>query len=106
MQHGFYMDESMEYSCIYVLSLIILASGIILLAMQTLGVGIQHGYGRYGDRLSSCCGQIDSRLGWFIQECPCLIIPILLWIFTRNTQLFYYPNIILITLFIVHYIQR
>lgn len=106
MQQGLFVDEAMEYQLILLLSWIMLISGFILLLLNLLGIDIQHGYGRYGDRLVSCCGAIDARLGWFIQECPCLIIPLLLSLFTRNTQLWEVPNVILVSLFILHYIQR
>ena len=68
-------------------------------------------YGRYAVQYKGCCGcQINSRIGWFVQELPSLFIPILCLLLvneeTSKINNGLTANSILLACFIVHYIHR
>jgi len=59
-------------------------------------------YGRY--RSASWGWLMDSRLAWFMQELPSLVLPPVLWLCSATSLAL--PNKLLLAVFIVHYFQR
>ncbi|XP_052091054.1 3-oxo-5-alpha-steroid 4-dehydrogenase 1-like [Mytilus californianus] len=60
-------------------------------------------YGRYAENSFYV---MNGKLGWFIQELPALIVPILLLCFTECHGILYNCNRALLTLYIIHYVHR
>lgn len=48
---------------------------------------------------------LDSRIGWFIQEFPSLIIPVFAYFRIAGTN-WNYLNVVSLSMFVVHYFQR
>jgi len=59
-------------------------------------------YGRYSS--ASWGWQIDCRYAWFMQELPCLLLTLVLWL--NNATATMLPNTLLLAAFVVHYIHR
>jgi 3-oxo-5-alpha-steroid 4-dehydrogenase 1 len=74
-------------------------SSVFVVIFQGI-VGIKASYGRYNNSNSG----ISGRLAWFIQECPCFIIPCyLLYQYWSSVTL---TKFLLMAFFLIHYFQR
>jgi len=81
-----------------------LSCGMIMFGLAVFAVLliIPAPYGRYSS--SSWGWQMDSRYAWFIQELPCLLLTVLLWL--RSAASTMLPNRLLLGAFVVHYLHR
>ena len=88
---------------------LLVISSVAVFVIYCAGLNIQFSYGRYNAQLPASCGSVNARLAWFIQECPCVVIPVLLLLFGQHEQvkgLELTPNTILVFLYLLHYVQR
>lgn len=91
----------MELETIYIISGIYFIISVLSLVILVLGEPAP-----YGKFLKSNSGiAINANIAWCIQETPSLIIPICL-LFSGAPKATQMPNIILILMMVVHYIQR
>ena len=84
-----------------------------LLALAMIGTGAMvflilqfttSPYGRYGS--TSWGPEVNPKLAWFIQEIPAFVTPLWLIFFTDCPKLNSLPNVIVLSLFLIHYFQR
>ncbi|KAJ6661375.1 hypothetical protein lerEdw1_015003 [Lerista edwardsae] len=79
-----------------------LAGSMILSSLITHYVGIP-----YGRHSSAAFGfSVPARLAWLVQEAPSLVIPLHVAFCSDGARLHYWPNRILLGLFLIHYIYR
>lgn len=83
---------------------------LLLIAVATL---VKVPYGKNSnDKCSGLVGMlfsvtISARLGWFVMELPALAVPLFLLLSVGGRYVgSFNPNMILLSLFIVHYINR
>ncbi|OWF54338.1 3-oxo-5-alpha-steroid 4-dehydrogenase 1-like [Mizuhopecten yessoensis] len=50
--------------------------------------------------------QINGKLAWFLQEIPSILVPLYLLLITDSPRISHTPNRILLSCFIIHYLQR
>ena len=101
--------ESLDYRLLYYASWLLIVSGIAIAVLYLANINIQFSYGRYSHQLPSGCGSVNARLAWFIQELPCVSIPVLLLVATENDQIKRFevtPNTVLLAMYLLHYVQR
>ncbi|XP_053099621.1 3-oxo-5-alpha-steroid 4-dehydrogenase 1 [Hemicordylus capensis] len=61
----------------------------------------------YGRHASSALGAgLPPTLGWLVQEAPSFLVPLLLVLCSGGSRLSYWPNRILLGLFLTHYAYR
>ncbi len=102
-------EESLDYLFVYYANWLLVVSGIAILVLYLANFNIQFSYGRYGHQLPTACGNVNARIAWFIQELPCVFIPILLVLVAENDQIKRFevtPNTVLLSMYLLHYIQR
>ncbi|XP_074056326.1 3-oxo-5-alpha-steroid 4-dehydrogenase 1 [Macrotis lagotis] len=61
-------------------------------------------YGRHA--LAAFGPTLPGRLSWFLQELPCLLVPLYVVTCTPAQRLGHWPNRLLLATFIIHYLQR
>ncbi len=87
--------------------MVMIATGILTFFGLTFLVAP---YGRYQEEADSWgvlfSIRVPARLAWFIQESPCILIPIYLLLQTSSSKLQIWANTILLAMFLIHYIQR
>lgn len=74
-----------------------------ILVFTLLSLGITAPYGRYSRSGWGLC--VNGKLAWFVQEIPSFTVPLVLLMIDspyKRTM----PNILLLTLFLIHYFQR
>ncbi|XP_074135244.1 3-oxo-5-alpha-steroid 4-dehydrogenase 1 isoform X1 [Sminthopsis crassicaudata] len=90
-----------EFGLLETLSFFIGFSGPIFWALQ-LRVGSP-----YGRHASASFGPgLPGKLAWFVQELPCLLMPLYVVTCTPAQRLSLWPNRVLLVIFITHYFQR
>ena len=101
-----YLKESKDwFICEWIMwTLILIAVALIILYLVQFNIP----YGRYNStRINLCDISVDAKLGWFIQELPSLILPLYLLLNVGGDQVGdFNPNIILLSMFVMHYVQR
>ncbi|XP_027724778.1 3-oxo-5-alpha-steroid 4-dehydrogenase 1 [Vombatus ursinus] len=61
----------------------------------------------YGRHASARFGlTLPGKLAWAVQELPCLLVPLYVVTCTPAQRLSHWPNLILLAIFIIHYLQR
>lgn len=74
-----------------------------VLVFTLLVYGITAPYGRYSRLGWGIC--INVKFAWFVQEIPSFVVPVIL-MFADAPGLKKAPNVILCSLFLIHYFQR
>ncbi|KAF6127433.1 steroid 5 alpha-reductase 1 [Phyllostomus discolor] len=93
--------ELAEPSLLDALSYLECALGILIFVLLKL---VGSPYGRYASQHSAW--RLAAPTAWALQELPSLAVPLFLCAGTPAERLRWWPNRILLAMFIVHYVQR
>lgn len=94
-----------ELQFIFILSKIMIVTGVIVVVSL---IFLKAEYGRYFSSNSTrkYGFAVDARVAWFVQELPAFVVPCLLLLYARKDVFGLTPNMILLSLFLLHYTQR
>ncbi|XP_072461492.1 3-oxo-5-alpha-steroid 4-dehydrogenase 1 isoform X2 [Notamacropus eugenii] len=95
------MTFSVEFGPIEKLSSLVVVLGLKLWALQRI---VGSPYGRHSRAIFG--PTMPGKLAWFVQELPCLLVPLYVTTCTPAQRLSHWPNRILLAIFITHYLQR
>ena len=85
-----------------------IASGLVMILLSEV-IKLRLPYGRYGKSGLACNMYLSARKAWVLQELPSVVVPLFLLFNIGGTQLvgdLVSPNIILVGMFLLHYVQR
>lgn len=85
-----------------------IASGLALILLSEV-IKLRIPYGRYGKSALACNMYLSARKAWMLQELPSVVVPLFLLLNIGGAQLIgglVNPNIILVGMFLLHYVQR
>jgi len=81
--------------------------GIAVVPLLALLNGFVATYGRYSTESPWYYGfLVSGKVAWVVQESPCLLIPLILLYYGNKECLHSLPNMILLGLYLFHYVQR
>eukprot|EP01147_Barroeca_monosierra_P001505 gene1505-7951_t len=83
--------------------------GLSPIVLSMLVLGYRAAYGRYATDTNTSIygGLVNGKVAWIVQECPCLLAAAALYLYVPQPEcLASTPNMVLLTLFVVHYIHR
>ena len=86
----------------------LMASGLAMIVLSEV-IKLRIPYGRYGKSALACNMYLSVRKAWVLQELPSLVVPLFLVFNIGGAQLvrgLVNPNIILVGMFLLHYVQR
>lgn len=85
----------------------LLLSGVAMIVLAEV-IKLRIPYGRYGKSSLACNMYMSARTAWFTQELPSVVVPLFLLLNVGGAQLAGAPNpnIVLVGMFLVHYLQR
>ena len=94
-----------ELQFIYLLSNVIIINGFIVVVAL---VFLDAEYGRYftSNSTKRYGFGVSARVAWFVQEFPAFLLPCVLLVYARKDIIGFTPNLLLLALYLVHYIQR
>uniref|UniRef100_A0A8D0DPU8 3-oxo-5-alpha-steroid 4-dehydrogenase n=1 Tax=Salvator merianae TaxID=96440 RepID=A0A8D0DPU8_SALMN len=79
-----------------------LVGSILASVLASLYLGLP--YGRYST--SSFGPPVPARFAWTVQEAPAFFIPLMLIVCSNGARLGFWPNLILLAFFLIHYANR
>ena len=85
----------------------LIASGLTMILLSEV-INLRIPYGRYGKSALACNMHMSARKAWVLQELPSVVVPLFLVLNVGGAQLggLVNPNIILVGMFLLHYVQR
>ena len=82
----------------------------VILAIMAEAFNYRVPYGRYSElaKAGVCSPKIPARVSWFFQELPSVLAPFFFLVNVGGAQVsgWVNPNVVLLGMFLVHYIQR
>ena len=88
------------------ISWLLIVGGLFIVVASILGFRIP--YGRYGKTKLALNLYMSSRTAWLLQELPSVVFPLYFSLTVGGKQLKgeVNPNIVLLAMFLIHYLQR
>ena len=100
-----YFHEGGDWNIIQYMNYAIFIIAIIIVIGYLIGNQVSL-YGRYADNMKIC--SVNAKAAWFIQELPSVVIPLFCLFHIGGDQINgeVNPNMVLLGMFLMHYIQR
>ena len=100
-----FFHEGSDWNIIQYMNYAIFITAIMIMIGYLIGYQVSL-YGRYGDTMKIC--SVNPKAAWFIQELPSVIIPLCCLFHIGGDQINgeVNPNMVLLGMFLMHYIQR
>ena len=100
-----FFHEGSDWNIIQYMNYAIFIIAIMIVIGYLIGNQVSL-YGRYADSMKIC--SVNAKAAWFIQELPSVVIPLFCLFHIGGDQINgeVNPNIVLLGMFLMHYIQR